>query len=61
MSKKSRSKRRFLNGIERKLLEKQFGVGELNAKKSREDVDVIISCDGETLSGDQVKCCLWIS
>ena len=58
VSKKSRSKRRSFNGIERKLLKEQFGVGKLNDKKSREDVTVIISCDGETLSADQVKC--WV-
>ena len=30
----------------------------VSSNVSREDVTVIISCDGETLSADQVKC--WV-
>ena len=39
----------------KELLEERYKSGQLNDKKSREDVDVLISRDGKTLSEDQVK------
>jgi hypothetical protein len=53
--KKSRTQHRVFTGVEKKLLEEQYKSDQLNEKKSREVVTVLISSDGKTLSEEQVK------
>jgi hypothetical protein len=58
VSKRVRSKRDVFTGVEKELLVERYKGDKLNDKKSRQDVTDLISCDGLSLSVDQVKC--WV-
>jgi hypothetical protein len=48
--KKSETQRRVFTGVEKEILEDRYKNNQFNDKKSREDVDVLISGDGKPLS-----------
>ncbi len=56
--KKPKTQRRVFTGAEKAILEDRYKNDLLNDKKSREDVVVLISGDGNPLSAEQVR--IWV-